>query len=66
MICQKFHAAVLGIETLQSKSNKSVPKGKQGAKIAELENSLAEAEEEIGALQLKLVDLEEMTGEDKI
>merc|ERR1711872_1103144 len=30
-------------------------------KIAELENALAEAEEERGALQLKLVDLEEMT-----
>merc|ERR1711872_771137 len=34
-------------------------------KIAELENALAEAEEEIGALQLKLVDLEEMTASEQ-
>ena len=46
------------IETLQSKSNKSVGKGK---KNRTLQNALAKAEEELGALQLKLVDLEEMT-----
>merc|ERR1712106_666776 len=40
---------------------KIVVKGAERKRIAELENVLAEAEEEIGALQLKLVDLEEMT-----
>ena len=48
------------IETLQSKSSKSVGKGKQGQNIEELDISLAKAEEDIGTLQLELVVLEEM------
>ena len=48
------------IETPQSKSSKSVGKGKQGQNIEELDISLAKAEEDIGTLQLELVVLEEM------
>eukprot|EP00092_Neocalanus_flemingeri_P001893 GFUD01002020.1.p1 GENE.GFUD01002020.1~~GFUD01002020.1.p1 ORF type:complete len:4147 (-),score=1483.97 GFUD01002020.1:293-12733(-) len=48
------------IKSLQSRSRDNIIEGAEEERIAELENALAEAEEERGALQLKLVDLEEM------
>ena len=46
---------------MQQRNNRIADNSDDEDKIAELENALAEAEEERGALQLKLVDLEEMT-----
>jgi len=48
------------IHSLESRSKENTPEGEEEERIGELENALAEAEEERGALQLKLVDLEEM------
>ena len=48
-------------ESMQQRNDRIADNSDDEDKIAELENSLAEAEEERGALQLKLVDLEEMT-----
>ena len=49
------------LESMQQRNNRIADNSDDEDKIAELENALAEAEEERGALQLKLVDLEEMT-----
>ena len=48
-------------ESMQQRNDRIADNSDDEDKIAELENALAEAEEERGALQLKLVDLEEMT-----
>ena len=48
-------------ESMQQRNDRIADNSNNEDKIAELENALAEAEEERGALQLKLVDLEEMT-----
>ena len=49
------------LESMQQRNDRTADNSDDEDKIAELENALAEAEEERGALQLKLVDLEEMT-----
>ena len=49
------------LESMQQRNDRIADNSDDEDKIAELENALAEAEEERGALQLKLVDLEEMT-----
>ena len=49
------------LESMQQRNNRIADNSDDEDKIAELENALAEAEVERGALQLKLVDLEEMT-----
>ena len=49
------------INNLEGKVRGKAKSGREGSRIAQLENALAEAEEEKGSLQLKLVDLDELT-----